>query len=492
MGRLFSKFFIGGIAGLLAWLICEPSAPRTIQAYSSSNWEMTFVAVMGAFIGMAVGGLDGFTRGGKRHTMMGVVLGAIFGAVGITFGHGIGSSVVVAIFHHQIFSENYNMLGQIPARFLVFAIIGACLGAAIGASSLTLKRVVQGAIGGAIGGGIAGISFDIIGSVFGQLILQTRGQSSGEVGGPGRAALAVLMGAAIGLFIGLVERYSRSAWLRLSLGRNEGKEWSIDSAQTFIGRSEGAQVPLFGDAQVAPIHCSIVKQGPNYILTDGGSPIGTMVNGQIVHGGSVGLLHGSAIQVGSFTLQFLLKNQPAPAAVAEAYRGQAYPMGGMPGYPAQPGGMQPGPMPHAPMQPGPMQPGPMQPQPGPYGQPMPGPSMPTQMYAPAQPSQPTMAYGAGAMGGFVLVGVDGPLIGQRFPVQGALELGREGQGVRMNNDVNASRRHATVSPAVGGLMVQDLGSTNGTFVNGQRVSQANAVPGDMIKVGSTVFRVETA
>lgn len=490
MGRLFSKFFIGGIAGLLAWLICEPSAPRTIQAYSSSNWENTFVMILGAIIGAAVGGLDGFTRGGKRHTMMGIVLGLIFGAVGITFGHGIGSAAVLAIFHRPIFSENYDMLGQIPARFLVFAILGACLGAAIGASSLTMKRIAQGAIGGAIGGGIAGISFDVIGSVFGQLILQTRGQSSGEVGGPGRAALAILLGAAIGLFIGLVERYSRSAWLRLSLGRNEGKEWSIDTAQTFIGRSEGAQVPLFGDPQVAPIHCSIVKQGPNYILTDGGSPIGTMVNGQIIHGGSVGLLQGSVIQVGSFTLQFLLKNQPAPAMPAEAYRGQAFPMGGMPGYPSQPGPMPPGSMQPNPGQP--MQPGPMAPQPGPYGQPTPGPSMPTQMYAPAQPSQPTMVYGAGAMSGYVLVGIDGPMIGQRFPVQGPLEMGREGQGVRMTNDANASRRHATVSPAVGGLVVQDLGSTNGTFVNGQRVSQANAGPGDMIKVGSTVFRVETA
>jgi pSer/pThr/pTyr-binding forkhead associated (FHA) protein len=326
--------------------------------------------------------------------------------------------------------------------------------------------------------------FDPLTSVFGHLLLANKHE--GEVGAPGRALMALLLGALIALFIGLVERIARSAWLRLQLGCNEGKEWSIDSAQTFIGRSEGAHVPLFGDPNVAPVHCSIQRQGPNYVLVDGGSPMGTYLNGQRIQ--SALLAPGSQIQVGGFVLTFLMKNQAAPYRGPEAYPGQAYPYGGAP--------VQPGPAPRAPA---PM-PNPGVPNPGmagaaPYagapmqGAPMPG--APTQVMPAAGGGMPTMAYGAGVLpGGFTLVAIDGPMVGQRFPVGGPVEIGREGSGVRLGHDANASRRHAVVSPGMGGLAVQDLGSTNGTFVNGQRVNQASAGPGDLIKVGSTTFRVE--
>jgi len=499
MGKVFAKFFVGAAAGLLAWMLCEPSAPRQVNG-SWGAWENGFILALGALIGLAVGGLDGFTRGGKRHTGLGVALGLIFGAVGASCGHGLGGAISTAIFGGGVFSEtNDNIIKVLPARIVAFVPIGACLGAAIGASSLTLKRTIQGAIGGALGAAVAGVAFDLLGAVLGTAILQSRGQTSGETGTPSRAIMAVLLGGAIGLFIGLVERYSRSAWVRLNLGRNEGKEWSIDGAQTFIGRSEGASVPLFGDPNIAPIHASIQKQGQNYVLIDGGSPMGTMVNGQRVQQALLG--HGSQIQIGSFVLQFLLKNQAAPAVGPEAYRGQAYPVSGYPQDPMprnpgpysapNPGGatqMMPG---QQPMQGQPMPGYPTQVMPGQMpsqGMPMPG--QPTQAFPSMGVAQPTIAYG-GAMGsGFTLIALDGPLLGQRFPVNGPVEIGREGAGIRMPHDGNASRRHATISPGMGGVAVQDLSSTNGTFVNGQRVSQANAGPGDMIKVGSTTFRVE--
>lgn len=507
MGRLFAKFMIGGIAGLLAWMICEPAAPRSVTGGGWENWEGIFSLTLGAFIGLAVGGLDGFTRGGKRHTAMGLGLGLVFGAIGMTFGHSLGGALAHAVFGNSIFVQNYNVLAQIPARVLALTPMGICLGAAIGGSSLTMKRTIQGAIGGGIGAGIAAALFDIVSSVLGSTILTARGQTQGEVGTPARAIFAILMGAGIGLFIGLVERFSRSAWLRLSLGRNEGKEWSIDTAQTFIGRSEGAHVPLFGDANVAPIHASIQKQGGNFIITDGGSPMGTFVNGQRIQ--QAMLAHGSVIQIGSFSLQFLLKGQPAPAYGPEAYRGQGFPMAGGPypgaaapapsPYPAGPGGMPTQMMPNQPMpgQPMPGQPTQMMP-----GGPMPGAPMggaPTQVMpgypAPMPMGAPTQVIapmGAPAPSGFglTLVAIDGPLLGQRFPVNGPIEVGREGSGIRMAHDANASRRHASVSPGVGSVTVQDLGSTNGTFVNGQRVNQATAGPGDLVKIGSTTFRVE--
>jgi pSer/pThr/pTyr-binding forkhead associated (FHA) protein len=118
---------------------------------------------------------------------------------------------------------------------------------------------------------------------------------------------------------------------------------------------------------------------------------------------------------------------------------------------------------------------------------------PTQVFTPAQ-SNPTVAFAPAPKpgGGFILVAMDGPLLGQRFVVSGPMEVGRECPGIPMSFDTGASRRHASVSPSFNGLAVADLGSTNGTFLNGQRVSQANAAPGDMVKIGSTTFRVETA
>ncbi|MDQ6837852.1 MAG: DUF3662 and FHA domain-containing protein [Actinomycetota bacterium] len=58
-------------------------------------------------------------------------------------------------------------------------------------------------------------------------------------------------------------------------------------------------------------------------------------------------------------------------------------------------------------------------------------------------------------------------------------------------DPNVSRRHAEVRPAGGGWAVADLGSTNGTKVNGVRISGSEGLrPGDEIRVGATSLRFE--
>ncbi len=490
MGSLILKFLTGATAGLLAWAVMEPSAPQLVTSSSFARWSGEFVLLLGAVIGFAVGGLEGYTRGGKVHTIRGLGLGLVLGAVGASLGSSIGFALVSACFRADVFeSVSVPLAARIPARMIGFIPIGMMLGAAIGLSSLTPKRTLQGLIGGALAGAISGIFFDPVSDAVGNAVLTMRGQHEGEVGIVGRALTAFLLGSMIALFIGLVERFSRSAWLRLSLGRNEGKEWSIDGPQTFIGRSESAQVPLFGDANVAPIHASITRQGSNFVLADNGSPVGTYVNGQRV--GQVVLFNGAQIQIGGFLLQFLIKGQAAPQRAPEAYVGQAYPIGGQAPYP--------GAYPQAPAQPvqpsayG--QPTQMMPnQPGAYGLPGMPAGQSTQMF-PHAPSQPTVAFPSQAprpSGGFALVAMDGPLLGQRFAVGGAMDVGRECPGIPMSFDTGASRRHATLIPAFNGIGVTDLGSTNGTFLNGQRVSQATAAPGDMLKLGSTTFRVETA
>src|SRR5207253_10878403 len=57
-------------------------------------------------------------------------------------------------------------------------------------------------------------------------------------------------------------------------------------------------------------------------------------------------------------------------------------------------------------------------------------------------------------------------------------------------DPTISRRHAEVSLTDGGVKVKDAGSSNGTFLNGARITEAIAVENDVITFGKVAFRVK--
>ena len=86
-------------------------------------------------------------------------------------------------------------------------------------------------------------------------------------------------------------------------------------------------------------------------------------------------------------------------------------------------------------------------------------------------------------------------VGDEFPLNSApLTVGRGGQNdLVLNGDDFASARHARIEVRGDGVWVQDLDSTNGTFVNGSRVAGAQRLdPGDVLRVGETDLRVEAA
>jgi pSer/pThr/pTyr-binding forkhead associated (FHA) protein len=59
------------------------------------------------------------------------------------------------------------------------------------------------------------------------------------------------------------------------------------------------------------------------------------------------------------------------------------------------------------------------------------------------------------------------------------------------NDEFASARHARFEPRRDGIFVEDVGSTNGTFVNGIRLARERRLsPGDIVRVGETDLRFE--
>jgi FHA domain-containing protein len=74
----------------------------------------------------------------------------------------------------------------------------------------------------------------------------------------------------------------------------------------------------------------------------------------------------------------------------------------------------------------------------------------------------------------------------------ALTIGRGAQNdVQIEADEFASARHARVEPRRDGVWVQDRGSTNGTFVNGARLSRPRRLTsGDIVRVGESDFRFE--
>jgi pSer/pThr/pTyr-binding forkhead associated (FHA) protein len=59
-------------------------------------------------------------------------------------------------------------------------------------------------------------------------------------------------------------------------------------------------------------------------------------------------------------------------------------------------------------------------------------------------------------------------------------------------DARASRRHAEIRPSGDGFKVVDLGSMNGTLVNGVRVQEHVLRDGDEISVGTTAMRFEAS
>jgi len=72
-------------------------------------------------------------------------------------------------------------------------------------------------------------------------------------------------------------------------------------------------------------------------------------------------------------------------------------------------------------------------------------------------------------------------------------VGRLPEATITIDDGNVSREHATVEPGNGGYMVTDLGSTNGTLVNGIRIPGAQKLhDGDIVSFGSTHVRFEAS
>jgi predicted component of type VI protein secretion system len=96
---------------------------------------------------------------------------------------------------------------------------------------------------------------------------------------------------------------------------------------------------------------------------------------------------------------------------------------------------------------------------------------------------------------FQLIMRSGPTIGALYPLEGDLiTIGRDAANTIQINDAEISRRHARLQFQGGKYLIEDAGSTNGTHVNGQRLSAPYVLkPGDVVSFGETiVLAYETA
>ena len=71
-------------------------------------------------------------------------------------------------------------------------------------------------------------------------------------------------------------------------------------------------------------------------------------------------------------------------------------------------------------------------------------------------------------------------------------LGRGSQNdVQLDRDEFASSTHARIEPRRDGVWVEDIGSTNGTYLNGIRLTRPRRLtPGDILRVGETELRYD--
>lgn len=93
---------------------------------------------------------------------------------------------------------------------------------------------------------------------------------------------------------------------------------------------------------------------------------------------------------------------------------------------------------------------------------------------------------------FVLRLVKGMPVNAVFAIDGATRVGRSRESDIFLVDPSVSRNHALLDVRQGELIVRDAGSTNGTYINGDRVQLRALRPGDRVAFGKTEMLVERA
>ncbi|MFE6522206.1 FHA domain-containing protein [Streptomyces sp. NPDC057794] len=252
---------------------------------------------------------------------------------------------------------------------------------------------------------------------------------------------------------------------------SNGRTWTLDPSRAYtLGRDPQGDV-VFDDARVSWRHATVSFNGRSWVIEDHGSTNGTFVQGQRIHQMELG--PGSAVNLGNATDGPRLNLSGAAASVAAP---QAQPQ--QQPYAAQ--GANPGWAQQAPAQQAPQQPQ-------------------QQAQAGWQQSQQPAAHipqqqGPGGVAGAPPVyGDRSPTTFHQFSLGRVMRIGRALENELVVSDLQVSRHHAEFHATPDGRMeIRDLGSHNGTYVNGQPIPKGGSQllgPADVVGVGHSTFRI---
>src|SRR5262249_42713389 len=119
--------------------------------------------------------------------------------------------------------------------------------------------------------------------------------------------------------------------------------------------------------------------------------------------------------------------------------------------------------------------------------PAPGPDYGTRPLPPEEPPEPADEGATMMLQSAAVVIIEPASISQDFQLGALNGIGRSDENQICLSNSGISRKHAVIKAVPGGFAIKDLGSQNGTFVNGQRVTEHTLTDGDTIEVGSVKF-----
>lgn len=258
-------------------------AIATVSRTGVALWS----AVIALFIGLFLGIGEGVYYGSKEKAVKYALIGA-----GVSLAIGFVSGYLAQWMYSGMLEDDPTDFAAAFVRGVGWAIMGAGVGLAVGLIKPEKKRILFCSIGGLVGAFVGGFLFNYVCEIIPNDIVA-------------RGVAVVVMGILIGVGVGLLEQFAKAAWLKVIRGEFEGKEYLVFAGTTSIGNNGKNTIVLFKDKLVGPHHCDITLDGSKYVLTDCGTPMGTIVNGQKVvrH-----ILHqGDAIAIGNSVLVFNTK-----------------------------------------------------------------------------------------------------------------------------------------------------------------------------------------
>ncbi|MFI8876685.1 ABC transporter ATP-binding protein/permease [Streptomyces sp. NPDC055243] len=281
-----------------------------------------------------------------------------------------------------------------------------------------------------------------------------------------------------------------------------GRTWTLDPSRSYtLGRDPQGDLAL-DDARVSWRHATISWSGRSWVIEDHGSTNGTFVQGQRIHQMEIG--PGSAVNLGNATdgprlnvsgsasgaAAVSAPQQAAPHQAAQQAPAHQAPQHQAPQHHGQQGG--PGWAAQASQQQASQYQAQQQ---MPQQQGWPQPQQQAQHQKPQQPQVPQQqGPGSGGVAGAPPVyGDRSPTTFHQLALGRKMRIGRALENELVVSDLQVSRHHAefTATPD-GRFEIHDLGSHNGTYINGQPVAKSGTAligPNDIVSVGHSTFRL---